>query len=321
MSAPDLNDPGSSAIAPEVSAYCPHLTDKMLTDCANGLLVARQKTTYQAEHSDLLSRCWAAITGTGATRQQQINDHLVDGLEAAVGWLTDLTLRQSRSDLAVSALGETVERLTEKLGQTRTALVALDRARQDIAARMADLTQEVRRLDFKDRADDQRTLVMAAWEAGRFNHVPLLTQIFIVFDQLYWGDFGHYCRAHPERADGLRRIAIEEARRISRAALGMGGRDRDRVISVHAWLSIQDHAAAPDLLQAIACVGDWARAEEEPLVWTAARFSSGTEFPIHLPRLLTSEQVAMRMNEEALTRPQWRSSASGSNQDAQETQS
>lgn len=74
-----------------IRVYCPHLTDQMLVNYANGLLIAKQKINFQKDHSGFLQRVWGSINGSNARRQQQINTQLADGLDAALSWLTDLT--------------------------------------------------------------------------------------------------------------------------------------------------------------------------------------------------------------------------------------
>jgi hypothetical protein len=180
----------------------PQLSEKSLVDFVNGLEVlddhirVREKT-----NSTFVSRLWGDLNGENALRQNTIDQHVTESLKTVSTWLQCLQHQQIQSDLAITKIGT-------KLLETRRGVMillekhnALHHEVEKLLISMDNMNEKYSQLSIRlEQVDDGRLAtqhieaVFDKWEAGRLNHYPVLIRLFLVFDELYWGDFGNYCR-------------------------------------------------------------------------------------------------------------------------------
>lgn len=180
----------------------PQLTEKALVDFVNGLEVTADHIRVQTKtNSDFFARTWSGLNDESALRQNTINQHVTESLNAVSIWLQNLQSQQIQSDLAIAKVGgklletrENLKRLAYKhqtlSHEVNGILIEIDLMKN----KHDELSVEIERVDSGRLATQQIEAVFDKWNAGRLGHFPMLARLFLVFDELYWGDFGNYCR-------------------------------------------------------------------------------------------------------------------------------
>ena len=180
----------------------PQLTEKSLVDFVNGLEVMDDHIRLREKiNNSFVSRLWGDLNGENALRQNTIDQHVTESLKTVSTWLQCLQSQQIQSDLAITKIGS-------KLLETRQGVMillekhnSLHHEVEKILISMDNMNEKYSQLSIRlEQVDDGRLAtqhieaVFDKWEAGGLNHYPVLVRLFLVFDELYWGDFGHYCR-------------------------------------------------------------------------------------------------------------------------------
>ena len=75
------------------------IPEKFVVDFANGIDVGRDHHRVQKERTDFVARLYDDLTGKAVRRQNEINASLLDGVEASLKWLTELTNSLATSNL------------------------------------------------------------------------------------------------------------------------------------------------------------------------------------------------------------------------------
>lgn len=180
----------------------PQLTEKALVDFVNGLEVIDDHIRVREKNNNsFVSRLWGDLNGENALRQNTIDQHVTESLKTVSTWLQCLQHQQIQSDLAITKIG------TKLLETRRGVMILLDKHNalrhevEKLLISMDNMNEKYSQLSIRlEQVDDGRLAtqhieaVFDKWEAGGLNHYPVLIRLFLVFDELYWGDFGHYCR-------------------------------------------------------------------------------------------------------------------------------
>lgn len=180
----------------------PQLTEKSLVDFVNGLEVMddhiriREKT-----NNKFISRLWGDLNGENALRQNTIDQHATESLKTVSVWLQCLQSQQIQSDLAITKIGnklletrQGVMMLLEKHNGLQIEVNQLLISMDNMEEKYNQLSIRIEQVDDGRLATQHIEAVFDKWEAGGLSHYPVLIRLFLVFDELYWGDFGHYCR-------------------------------------------------------------------------------------------------------------------------------
>ncbi len=180
----------------------PQLTEKSLVDFVNGLEVMDDHIRVrEITNNKFVSRLWGDLNGENALRQNTIDQHATESLKTVSTWLQCLQSQQIHSDLAITKIGS-------KLLETRQGVMILLEKHNSLQFEVNSLLLSMDSMDKKynqlflriEQVNDGRLAslhiekVFVKWAAGGLNHYPLLIRLFLVFDELYWGDFGNYCR-------------------------------------------------------------------------------------------------------------------------------
>jgi hypothetical protein len=178
----------------------PQLTEKALIDFVNGLEVIDDHIHVRADNH-FASRLWGQLMGESAMRQQVIDHNIKTSLTTVSTWLQCLQRQHIQSDLAIT-------KVADKLSETRRGVMCLQKkhyelrddvnkllaAMDDMTVKHDQLAQRIKQIDDGRLATLQMGTVFDKWRAGRLNHYPVIVRLFLVFDELYWGEFGNYCR-------------------------------------------------------------------------------------------------------------------------------
>lgn len=180
----------------------PQLSEKSLVDFVNGLEVIDDHIRVREQvNNRFISRMWGDLNGESALRQHTIDQHVTESLKTVSTWLQCLQDQQIQSDLAIAKVGsklletrQGVMVLLEKHNALRHEVEKLLVSMDDMNEKYGQLSIRIEQVNDGRLATQHIEAVFDKWEAGRLNHYPVLVRLFLVFDELYWGDFGNYCR-------------------------------------------------------------------------------------------------------------------------------
>lgn len=206
--------------------YYPQLAEKAVIDLVNGIEVIEDHLRCRAMPHPLVARLWDALTGRTSRHQYLIDINLAAGTKAVTAWLTDLQAFQTRSDLALAAVANTLAQTRDVLGTELIDLRStLDEGLAEVRSKLEATTARVDELEMGDKAKTQLEIVALRVKRGT-DRPSSVAQLFLAIDELWWGDFGRYCRRartgeSVARLIALARHKLEEAF-ASRPPVGIG---------------------------------------------------------------------------------------------------
>ena len=274
------------------------LQDKFIIDFANGIDIAADHLRMQRGRRSFFARLFDSFSGQGQRRRTETDSAVVDSMEGALKWLTELTESKARSGLALSRVNVRIAEIQGNIDQlarysaaTRELLQTLS---QQLTSRYDDLARKLACVELELKARGHLGEVFDKWHAGRFDALPFLAQCYAALDELYWGDFGEFCRRHDNAVKvRLLEQLTDKATMSLRDKVGSAGGQR---IKVKALLSSPVTDTGADLLPALGYMGDWSNEEHHPFAFAVTQLPS--ELPLGLPRLLDAERAAQAMVQE-----------------------
>ncbi len=261
----------------------PQLTEKALIDFVNGIEVMDDHIRFRETiNQSFGSRLWNDLIGQSHLRQQTIDQHVNESLRAVSSFLQQLEQQQIHSDLALA-------KVSEKLAETRAGVMRLNAKHNELAQQVNVLISAFERLDSQYNAlaekvqqvdngrlaSQQLEAVFDKWKAGRLNHYPVMVRLYLVFDELHWGDFGNYCRQYN--------LEHEISRLIQQAkdkALTQLKEDLQPKQTVWAWqeqLATEIQKLPEDYQQLLAYLTNDAQVEITPMFWAVNRLANGKQ--------------------------------------------
>lgn len=275
----------------------PQLTEKAIVDYINGLEVINDQITFNSQiiNSDsFLNKILDSITGKSQQRQLMINKSVATSLEVISIWLQELECYRIDNDIVIT-------RLINKLGETRDATTRLNGKVSEIDDRVVQLqnkinleftklNQRVHRAEAKNHVD----LVIAKWKKELWLNYPPLINLYLFIDELYWGDFGIYCRNSNdsnkvnELIEYLRNLVLE----ITKDKIGI---NRYELFIMSKWLKpICD--LPKEQLEMLAYLCDWAnlKIKTAPVTWSIHSYVTSYTPPyVHrdIPIVLNSNRL------------------------------
>lgn len=191
-----------------------------------------------------------------------------------------LQQRQIYSSLAIT-------QISEKLAETRNGVMRLNAKHKELAQQVNALMSEFERLDSQysalaekiQQVDNGRkaTLQLQAvfdkWSAGRLNHYPVIVRLYLIFDELHWGDFGNYCRQSSLEHEIT--CLIQQAKD---KALIQLKEDLQTTQTVWAWqeqLATEIQKLPDNYQQLLAYLTNDAQAETTPMFWAVNQLANG----------------------------------------------
>lgn len=280
------------------------LPEKFVVDFANGIDVARDHLRVQNNRDDFFARCYDGFTGQSAKRQTQINAGLVDGIEASLNWLADLSESLARSNLAIASINDRVNKL--KLDMATIANYSADTRQQlnTLAERLDErcnfIEQEVARIDLTQRALLNLDQVFNKWKAGRYHSFSLSGRCYAALEELRWGDFGDFCRSQSELQihkfiDDLKNRAIAQLAHDAESAASAR-------LDTRQWLARPSgRNVLPDADEALAYMGNWFDQENYPFIFSVSQ--APMQLPLEIPRLSSAERITEALVGEVFGEP------------------
>ncbi|HJQ25054.1 MAG TPA: diguanylate cyclase regulator RdcB family protein [Blastocatellia bacterium] len=220
-----------------VQQYHPQLTEKALIDLVNGLEVVGDHLRCRNASQPMIGRIWRALTGKTLREQYIIDINLKIGMDAVTAWLKDIQAFQAKSDLALAMVSDKLlETRTELGSQLVEVAAAIDQVVEDFGSQMNEINRRVQELEMRDKARNHLELLVVRSGEYPLRKLPPLAQVFVEIDELWWGDFGSYCRltANAEAAKQMIELAH---RKISEAFAGRLGLPVHEIVAIEELLN------------------------------------------------------------------------------------
>ncbi|MUG91944.1 hypothetical protein F7734_05495 [Scytonema sp. UIC 10036] len=262
----------------ELRKQHPQLTEKAIVDYVNGLEVLDDHLRFRNQiNNSFLTRIWDSITARTAQRQQVIDINFTTALKTVSVWLQDIQLSQADSDIAIA-------HIAKKLRETRAGLMGLQQRHQELAEkveaidqsleifqiqvdnRFTELESRIQQVDARTLASTHLEQVFDKWQAGRLNTYPLLARLYLVIDELHWGDFGTYCRSRWKSSEVDNFIEQLVNKACSQMRQDLKG-DISEITLSKEWLS-PIIALPKELREVLGYLTDWASPQTTPVTWT-----------------------------------------------------
>lgn len=291
-----------SPIAPD-DPLCQTLTclpEKFVVDFANGIDVVRDHLRVQNKRTSFGQRLYDGFSGQAARRQTAIQASLLDGVEASLNWLCELSEAVAHSNLAIAKVNDRVTALTQNLAtvahysaDTRTQLEQLGHR---LDARMHDLAQEIQRIDFIQQVQLNLDEVFSKWAAGRFAALSPAARCYAALEELRWGALGDYCRASTarERERFMRLVTDRATQQLAQDVKS----ETSAVLDMRqVWLACPaGHRDTGDMVQALAYLADSLDMNTAPFAIGVTQ--EAAQLPLGLPLLAKAGRIAQAMTHE-----------------------
>ncbi|CAM7269055.1 TPA: diguanylate cyclase regulator RdcB family protein [Escherichia coli] len=278
------------------------LSEKFVVDFANGIDIVQDHIRTTKERS-FFRRVKEALSGESAARQNAINASLSRGVEASLQWLTELTTSLATTNYALTQVNDRLNSLVNDTAtlahysaDTREQLHSL--ARQ-VNQKINYLEEELRRVDLLQRAQFHLDEIFSCWKVGRYTSLSFAGRCYVVFEELWWGEFGDVIR-HGEPGQVkqllniLRNNALHQLKQDSNC-------DADEFRNVQYWLGGQERMLSDNKWnEAINWLGDWCSQERHPVIWSVTQDSKN--LPVRMPRFCSAERITKSMVEEIFLR-------------------
>ena len=281
-------------------SYHPQLTEKAAIDLVNGLEVVDDHLRCRSTRP-LVERVWYATTGRASREQYLIDINLKTGLEAVTALVQDIQAFQAKRDLALTVVTEKLTETRNVLGRQAARQAGLEKALSQMQQDLDGLTQRVHKLEVRNEADAQVALLLDQWEERMSRIRSPLVQIFLTIDELWWGDFGRYCRLARDPEDSDKFIEISR-RKLAKCFAAKLKRNAYDFIAVETLLSSVEKV--PDEQREIVCyLADRGTADRNPLFQAITLSAQGetdvvTKLP-KLPRALSPLSLSSRLLHES----------------------
>lgn len=269
------------------------LPEKFVVDFANGIDVTQDHLRVQRSRGDIFARLYDGLTGKGKRRQDEVNANLAQGVEGALTWLTELTGSMAKSNLALAQVNDRVTALIEDTARiacySADTRECLDILATQLHERCQKVEEELRRVDFTQRAALNLDEVFNRWKAGCFKHFSLAGRCYAALEELRWNDYGDFCRAQLG-SDRVARFQEDLRNRlVIQLAADLGQKPGGRVAMDEWLLQPQGRDVLADAQAALAYLGDGACVERQPFVFTVSQ--SAKPLPLEIPRLCSAERL------------------------------
>lgn len=285
----------ASEIITADSEICQVLTclpEKFVVDFANGIDVALDHLRVQKTRGGFYARCYDGFTGQGARRQAEINACVLDGVEASLDWLTELSESLASSNLAITRVNNRLSELKLNVAQivdySVTTRSKLDALAGRLGERCFALEQEVGRIDFVQRVQLSLDRVFNKWRAGRYNSFSLGGRCYAALEELRWSAFGDYCRTQSGKQ---RQVFLDDM--VNRATAQLAEDTRSSASArqdTRYWLTAPvGRGVLVDAQEALTYMGDGCDGNEKPFMFAITQASP--ELPRDLPRISSAERV------------------------------
>ncbi len=258
------------SIDSEVCKVLPYISEKFLVDFANSIDVTHDHIRTQKERNSFFSRCIDGFTGKGVQRQTLINSSVNDAAKGALEWLAELTEDLELGEIATAKVNDEVAILEMEVSSLAEGFITtrkkLNLLAEELSFRMCKVEQDVARIDFIQRVQNNLDEVFYSWEAGHSIKLSIGGRCYAAAEELRWGAFGYYCSHNTGKE---RDKFVKQA--INRAVIQMA---KDANVTSNTRLSVYDNwlklpvfsSMEDDLQEGLAYSADGFDAETAPII-------------------------------------------------------
>jgi hypothetical protein len=285
----------------------PQLKEKAIFDYFNGLEVLEDHVRFRNKNNNnLLTRILDSLNGIAVKRQNIIDDNITASLDTVSIWLQDIQRYQAKSDIAVNCLAnklietrQGVMRLQERHKELREQVQAMY---QDINRRLTQVNHDVSSMKSDIQyfnANDHLIRVFKKWEREQLKLYPPLARLYIVIDELYWGDFGIYCRSkfgEKKVNELMQDLADKALSQMAKDLKDLGEKDLKGLGNYMSQLMFPQKFLNPindlpeELREVIGYLSDWAEPQIAPVSWAIKKAAlRESELPDDFPRVFSGE--------------------------------
>ena len=180
----------------------PGLPQKIVLDVVNSINVTQDLERVQNGRSKLRHRLIDSITGAGAKRQKTVNENHTEAIRGLFDFAVGLAKSIELTKSAVIQINNQLQEVHRNIEYLATDVYELhDRLEQHIdwsQQRIHQLQEAITQVAIEERANKHLERVIDKWAAGRLNQYSPLSQLYVVIDDLYWGNFGELCKIYPD---------------------------------------------------------------------------------------------------------------------------
>jgi len=167
-----------------------YISDKLILDVINGVKnVAKDLNNTSKAKEKGLGRVWDNISGDTKKRQNQINENLIQGLNATTEWLKDHNRHISRIDERISIIANEIEHTQDEIYKFYGDYKVLKEAFNE---RNIYVQEQIHNIDIRDRAYNQINREISKFKANEYEKFDLPIQIYVLLDNLKSGYGGIY---------------------------------------------------------------------------------------------------------------------------------
>lgn len=173
---------------------------------------------------------------------------------------------------------------------------------EQLDGKFSDLKNKLYQVDAGRLATQQMDAVYDKWQVGKLDEYPLLVRLYLVLDEMYWGDFGTYCRQYKVNTDEIERL-IEQVK--NKAIIQMKedmksmNMETERVFTWQQEIGSSLQKLNADRKQALTFLTNYGEQEKIPMPWIFHRYltvESGEELVVDsLPYILDANNAVEHM--------------------------
>lgn len=189
----------------------PGLPHKIVLDVVNSINVAQDIERVQSDRNKIRHRLMDSITGVASKRQKAVNENNTEAIRGLFDFAVGLAKSIELTTSVLTQVNNQLHEVNQHIEYLATDICELHgRLEQYIdwsQQRIAQLQETLTQIATEQRAHTHLERVVDKWAAGRLNQYSPLSQLYLVIDDLYWGNFGELCKCYPDSQackDGIR---------------------------------------------------------------------------------------------------------------------
>ncbi|MEA5554403.1 diguanylate cyclase regulator RdcB family protein [Anabaena cylindrica UHCC 0172] len=292
----------NNAILDKLTQDHPQLSEKAIVDYINGLEVINDQISFNKQiiNSDsFLNKLLDSITGKSQQRQLIINQNVATSLEVISVWLQEVECYRIDNDIVIT-------RLTNKLSETRQGVMRLKGRVSEIDDRLVQLQNKIN-LEFtklnervhRTEAKIHVDLVFTKWKKELWLNYPPIVSLYLSIDELFWGDFGTYCRhsADSKKVNEMREYLRDGVLELIEDKIGIKQHELfDLSELLNPICNLQNEER-----EMLLYLCDWSDFKTAPVTWSIQSYASSYTPPhVHkeIPKVLNSNRLCDRLIDE-----------------------
>ncbi|BDQ36830.1 hypothetical protein SYK_11900 [Pseudodesulfovibrio nedwellii] len=236
----------------------PGLHQKIVLDVVNSINVAQDVERVQSNRSRIRHRLMDSITGAGGRRQNAINENHTEAIRGLFDFAVELTKSIELTNSVTTQINKQLVEVHKNIKDLALGVCEInDRLEQFIGwseQRIGQLEERLKETSIEHSAHTHLERAFAKWAAGRLNQYSPITQLYLVIDDLYWGDFGELCKRYPDSQACKNNIGHAQDKLLIQLHTIM---ETESQIELPKWVT-GSHNIPPKEQQSLSYMGDWA---------------------------------------------------------------